>query len=325
MPVLSDDLLDLLWLEVENELPERPVDAHPWGPRGHRQRVPDRVVFDRLMRLLCSGYTSFESVAERGVVSATTLRRRFHEWIDAGVFNRVRDTVLRSYDHAIGLQLDHVSIDGFKTSAPRGGDNSGPNPTDRRKMGRNLINVVDGAGVPLLVLLGAANQNDHLFVTDALDVLEERFPDLDRHPTIHADAGFDVGAIRTDLRRRRYPYDIVCSFGDVTHRRSVEARLAKRNPGAQAQERWHVERTNKWFRDFGRIARCPERAWAAVRAWINLAQAVIILRRLLGEAWDRYRWDGRPARNPHPKRRAQERTDRQYWSGQRKRRDRLWK
>ncbi len=32
------------------------------------------------------------------------------------------------------------------------------------------------------------------------------------------------------------------------------------------------------------------------RAWIHLANAIIVLRRLVKEAWTRYRWDTRPAK-----------------------------
>lgn len=314
MPALEPILTDALWAEVEALIPPPPADNHPWGPKGHRQRVSNRLVFERLLLMLETSHSSFSTFAVRGVVSASTLRRRFREWTDAGVFERLGDTALWAYDKIVGLDLDHIAVDGFKTTAPRGGDVSGPNPTDRRKMGRNWLNVVDQNGIPLVLVPASANTNDHLILEEALDRFEaSKMSARPEHPMIHADAGFDVRWLMESLEERGYGYDIVCSYGDTSHKRSVAARLAKKSPGRNAKDRWHVERTNSWFRDFGRIARCPERRIEAVQAWMDPAQAIIVLRCLIREAWYRYRWEGRPSRNPFPNGRAAERKHRQRW------------
>lgn len=146
-----------------------------------------------------------------------------------------------------------------------------------------------------------------------LDIFEERFPDRPDRPRLHADAGYDVEWLRDDLRERKYSYRIVCRFGDVTHQRSAAARKAKRTPGKKAKHRWQVERTNKWYRDLRKVARCTERRLAVVQAWADLAQAIIVLRYLIREAWYRYRWDGRPKRNPFPMGVEKERLNRQRW------------
>lgn len=43
---------------------------------------------------------------------------------------------------------------------------------------------------------------------------------------------------------------------------------------------------------------CTEKRVRVIDAFIALAGAIIIVRRLLNEAWTRYRWDGRPTRQP---------------------------
>ncbi|MDO5373675.1 MAG: IS5/IS1182 family transposase, partial [Corynebacterium glutamicum] len=59
--------------------------------------------------------------------------------------------------------------------------------------------------------------------------------------------------------------------------------------------RWVVERTNSWRnRGFKKLLICTERRARVMEAFIALANAVIIVRRLVWEAWITYRWDTRP-------------------------------
>jgi hypothetical protein len=59
-----------------------------------------------------------------------------------------------------------------------------------------------------------------------------------------------------------------------------------------------VERTNAWHNAFKKLAWCTERRGVVVRFYVALAKAIIIVRRLVREAWTRYRWDTRPKRCP---------------------------
>lgn len=65
----------------------------------------------------------------------------------------------------------------------------------------------------------------------------------------------------------------------------------------QAGARWVIERTNSWHnRGFHKLAYCTERRTRVIEAFIALANAVIIVRRLLRTAWTTHRWDTRPTR-----------------------------
>ena len=61
---------------------------------------------------------------------------------------------------------------------------------------------------------------------------------------------------------------------------------------------WHVERTNAWHNAFNRLQRCYGRNEDVINAFLDLADAIITIRRLIREAWTLYRWDGRPPRRP---------------------------
>lgn len=68
-------------------------------------------------------------------VSDTTLRARRDEWIAAGVFERLKAEATAACDRIVGLDLTEVSLDGSLHKAPCGGEGTGPNPTDRAKLG----------------------------------------------------------------------------------------------------------------------------------------------------------------------------------------------
>ena len=78
-----------------------------------------------------------------------------------------------------------------------------------------------------------------------------------------------------------------------------DAVISKQGTPLQAGARWVVERTNSWHnRGFKNLHVCTERRTRLIEAFIALANAVIILRRLLRTAWTTHRWDTRPARRP---------------------------
>jgi hypothetical protein len=60
-----------------------------------------------------------------------------------------------------------------------------------------------------------------------------------------------------------------------------------------------VERTHSWHnRGFKKLAICTERRTRVIEAFIALANAVIIVRRLLQTAWTTHRWNTRPRPRP---------------------------
>jgi transposase len=136
VPVLPSFITEPLWDQFHTLLPHRQI-THPLGC--HRPRVPDRIVFDKLLARLVLGGTYQQHADHR--VSATTLRSRRDEWIAAGVFTSLHQAALDAYDQAIGLDLEDLAADGCIVKAPSGGENTGPSPVDRGKSGikRSLL------------------------------------------------------------------------------------------------------------------------------------------------------------------------------------------
>jgi transposase len=120
MPAISSCLIEPIWEQFAALLPER-EEAHPLGC--HNPRIPDRVVFEKLVQVLVFG-CAYERIADEQC-SATTLRRRRDEWINSGVMETLQQMVLDAYDWMIGLDLSDIAVDGCITKAPCGGEKAG--------------------------------------------------------------------------------------------------------------------------------------------------------------------------------------------------------
>jgi transposase len=164
VPALPSSILGPLWVQVSALLPTRQVH-HPLGC--HRQRVPDRIVFDKLIQLLVFG-CGYRRIAD-ATCSATTLRRRRDEWITAGVAEHLRLAVLAAYDRRLGLDLEHLAVDGCITKAPCGGQTAGRSPVDRGKQGLKRSMVTEAGGIPLGAIPAAANRRDDGLLAATLD------------------------------------------------------------------------------------------------------------------------------------------------------------
>lgn len=124
-----------------------------------------------------------------------------------------------------------------------GGDQTGPNPTDRRKNGSKHHLITDANGVPLATVLTGAHRND---VTQ-LRVLVEAIPPVAGrvgHPRfrpdrVQGDRGYDSEPHRHALRGR-----------------GITPLLARRRTphgSGLGKTRWVVERTLSWLHQFRRL------------------------------------------------------------------------
>lgn len=168
MPALQTYIIEPIWEQFAALLPERIVD-HPLGC--HRPRVPDRVVFEKLVQVLVFGCASYWRIADDGC-SATTLRRRRDEWVSSGVMNELEEIARDSYDRTIGLELSDIAVDCCITKAPCGGEMAGKSPVDRGKSGIKRSVAVDADGIPLGSITAPANRHDSPLLSETLDTMK---------------------------------------------------------------------------------------------------------------------------------------------------------
>ena len=283
MPAVPSSFIEPLWVQFQTLIPPR-IDTHPLGC--HNPRIADRVVFDKLVAKLVFG-ASYVKHADT-TCSATTIRARRDEWIAAGIFDRLEQIALDAYDRLVGLDLEHITVDGRITKAPCGGQVAGKSPVDRGKLGIKWSLLTDRAGIPLGCEIAGANRHDSVLLRSTLEHLarfEHRYGvGLPERITVHLDAGYDSKTTR----------DLLTELGcDANIQPKGEAIPIDRT------RRWVVERTNSWHnRGFNLLLVCVERTTTVIRAFLALANAIIITRRLIREAWTTHRWDTRPHRRP---------------------------
>lgn len=155
----------------------------------------------------------------------------------------------------------------------KGGESTGPNPTDRGKPGTKYHLLCDRNGLPLHALISGANTHDSklfeplLQTNPAVRGRRGRPGRPRRRPEkVHADKGYDYP------RCRRY-----------LHRRGIKVRIARRgieDKSKLGRVRWVVERTISWLLRFKRLGLRYDRTERTLRPLLLLAMAVINLRRL---------------------------------------------
>ncbi len=150
----------------------------------------------------------------------------------------------------------------------RGGgaeEDVGPNPTDRGKPGSKRHLVVDRQGIPLAVLLTAANLHDSVVLEEALDavppVRQPRGRPRRRPRKLHADKAYDYPRCRRACRRR-----------------GIVPRIARRGSERLGRHRWVVERTLSWIARCRRLVVRYERRDDIHLAFLVLACAAICFR-----------------------------------------------
>jgi hypothetical protein len=253
---------------------------HPLGC--HRCRIPEQVVFGKLVQILVFG-CAYRRIADEEC-SATTLRDRRDEWIACGAMETLRAIALEAYDRFIGLELADVAVDGCITKAPCGGEKAGKSPVDRGKQGTKRSTAVDGRGIPLGTVSAPANRHDSPLLVPTLEhAALGSVGGLPEEASVHLDRGYDSFVTRKRLEER-----------------GLNAEIAKKGQPAplQAGQRWVVERTNSWHNAHKKLVWCTEREGRVIDFWVAFSEVVIVVRRLIREGWSHYRWESRPSRRP---------------------------
>jgi transposase len=278
VPAIPPYIIDPVWEQFSALLPEREVD-HPLGC--HRSRIPERVVFEKLVQVLVFG-CAYRRIADESC-SATTLRDRRDEWIACAVIETLRQIALDAYDRFIGLELADVAVDGCITKAPCGGEKAGKNPVDRGKQGIKRSTAVDARGIPIGGVSAGANRNDSPLLVPTLQHASASVGGLPDLASIHLDRGYDSSLTRERVEELNL-------IGEVS-KKGQPAPL-------QAGQRWVVERTNSWHNAHKKLVWCTERVGRVIDFWVAFSDVIIVVRRLIREGWMRYRWEGRPSHRP---------------------------
>lgn len=164
---------------------------------------------------------------------------------------------------------------------PLGGDATGPDPTNRGKLGTKRHVLDDRRGAPLAVVLSAANRTDMKLADAVLDslVVARPTPTAAQPQHLCRDKGFDYPETDRAAKTRGY----------VVHtarkrRRGEPPAPPPAAPARQPARRWVIERTNSWHNRFRKLRIRYEKTAANYLGLVQFACALIVyrLRRFLG-------------------------------------------
>lgn len=235
-------------------------DRPPSHGPGHPPTQTIRVVAT-LRRFLREGTPWRGLRASVDQASGATLRRSLARWSEAGLLAKVHVLLIGMLRGHPDLILDTCSV-----RAKRGGDLTGPNPTDRAKRGTKYHIAVDGEGVPVACFVTAANVNDTL-VFERLFLAA--FAVMARIRAVFADKGYDA-----------QPHRDLCRAFEVEP--CIHKRRQPHGSGLGTQ-RWPVERSNAWILDNRRLALRYDRLGFIIQSLLQTACVFLVAGRLARE------------------------------------------
>ncbi|GAA0979320.1 IS5 family transposase [Nocardiopsis tropica] len=193
---MSDVLPDGLWEIVQPLLPPAPKTGRP--------RADQRAVMTTVLFVQASG-CSWEKADGLFGVTRATAHHWFQTWTEAGLWPTIHRTILDELGRR-ACWTGPAPPSTPSRSAPREGENTGPNPTDRGKPGSKLHLLCDNQGLPLTCAVSAANVNDiealKPLVRGIPAVRSRRGPRRRRPAKLHGDKAYHSRAQRRWLRER---------------------------------------------------------------------------------------------------------------------------
>jgi transposase len=152
-PLLDDGL----WERIQPlPQPPRPCRFHFPG----RKRLDDHKVLTGILFVLKTGISWEELPCELGCGCGMTCLNRLKEWHRAGVWKRLHQLSLSELRQTDQIDWSRATADAAFARALGGGADTGPNPTDRGKLGSKHHVLTDAQGVPLAIHATAANVNE---------------------------------------------------------------------------------------------------------------------------------------------------------------------
>jgi transposase len=259
---------DELWQRIEPLLPPQPTRRFRFPGR---KPLDQRKILTGILFVLKTGIAWDDLPSDLGCGCGKTCRHYLQVWHQAGVWRKLHVVLLAELNNADKIDWDRAIIDASFCKAPEGGEDTGPNPTDRSKSGSKHHVMTDAQGIPLSATVTAANVNE---VTQALDVLlnmppvgGKPGPQREKPDRLQGDRGYDSEPLRRILRWL-----------------GIKPELAARNTdhgSGLGVTRWFIERTNAWLHSFGRLRRRLDRLTDLQDAFLQLGCDIICLRFLM--------------------------------------------
>ena len=203
----------------------------------------------------------------------STIHRTFQRWVEINLFEMLWSLLVAECDELARVDWQWQAADGWLGKARSGGDEIGPNPTDRAKNGTKKSLLTDAKGGPLSIVIAPANVNDHKLLEETIEsiVVERPTPTLKKEQNICLDKAYDNQASRGVVKKHGYQ-DHIRRIGEE----KVDRKGRKRHPA----RRYVVERTIAWLSKCRGLLVRYERKSENYLAQLQFACALLWYRRL---------------------------------------------
>jgi transposase len=255
---------DALWQRLEPLLPPPPPRRFRFPGR---KPLDYRKILTGILFVLKTGIAWDDLPAELGWGCGKACRHYRQVWYQAGVWQKLHALLLAELNGAGQIDWSRALIDASLVKAPEGGEDTGPNPTDRGKSGSKHHVLTEAHGIPLSATVTAANVNEVTQVFDVLTAMPEvggkPGPKRQNPERLQGDRGYDSEPVRQLLR-----------WLGIT---PLLAERGTEHGSGLGVFRWFIERTISWLHQFGRLRRRLDRETALQQAFLELACSLICL------------------------------------------------
>lgn len=258
-PLVTDEL----WERIEPLIPERKRTTS----KGGRPPVANRAALTGILFVLKTGIPWKFLPREMGCGSGMTCWRRLRDWQAAGVWDRLHEALLAELHASDKIDWSRATVDSGTVRAVGGGEETGPNPTDRGKPGSKHHVITDANGVPLQVETTPANRHDIMqllsLVVNIPPVKGQPGHPRSRPDELYADRAYDCEGARELLRW--------LGIEPFTPKRNTE------HGSGLGKRRWVSERTISWLHNFRRLRTRYDRRIDIHNGFVAFAKCMICL------------------------------------------------
>jgi len=262
---MKSAITDPLWELLQPLLPPPPERRFRFPGR---KPLDYRNILTGILFVLRTGIAWDDLPAELGFGCGKTCRHYLQLWQRAGVWQRLHAVLLSELNHAEQIDWSRALIDASFAEAPEGGEETGPNPTDRSKSGSKHHFMTDGQGILLSAPTTAANVPELTRVFQVLTGMPpvggKPGPKRQKPERLQGDRGYDSEPVRQLLRWMGIVPELAARYTEHGSHLGVY--------------RWFVERTISWLHQCGRLRRRLDRLLEIQDAFLRLACSLICMR-----------------------------------------------
>ncbi|EMY76936.1 transposase, IS4 family [Leptospira weilii serovar Ranarum str. ICFT] len=173
--------------------------------------------------------------------SKSTLHRRFQEWVDAGVFDKIEKEALKLYERSIKIRTKRMAEDGSFAKAPKGGFHGTPSNGSRQKRHLKAYSRRSAWSTIVAFVLACAETHDSKLIFPTLKKFKVfRNKQLLKPEILSLYKAYASKTIKSNLKKKNIQYRIP----NKTNAKNPVF-IPKLKPF-----RWIVERTFAWFNAF---------------------------------------------------------------------------